>query len=97
LTWRKFFCSGSSAPPPPFAGAEEGPPSLFGPDGELRALARCQFPCGFPSLVELAALRKAGYDPSPFGYDPYYPEDLQAAQRLVDYWYRMECAPSRTQ
>jgi hypothetical protein len=33
---------------------------------------------------ELAALRKAGYDPSPW-YDPYYPDDLQAAQRLVDY------------
>ena len=33
-------------------------------------------------------LRKAGYDPSPFWDDPYYPEDLQAAQRLVDYWYR---------
>ncbi|MCC8392665.1 DUF4148 domain-containing protein [Paraburkholderia sp. MMS20-SJTR3] len=43
---------------------------------------------------ELAALRRAGYDPSPW-YDPYYPDDLQAAQRLVDYWYRVECAPPR--
>ncbi|MBN3756344.1 DUF4148 domain-containing protein [Paraburkholderia sp. Tr-20389] len=41
---------------------------------------------------ELAALRKAGYDPSPW-YDPYYPEDLQAAQRLVDYWFKTECQP----
>jgi hypothetical protein len=39
---------------------------------------------------ELAALRKAGYDPSPW-YDPYYPDDLQAAQRLVDYWFQTEC------
>ena len=40
---------------------------------------------------ELAALRKAGYDPSPWYDDPYYPEDLQAAQRLVDYWFHTEC------
>jgi hypothetical protein len=40
---------------------------------------------------ELAALRKAGYNPSPWNDDPYYPDDLQAAQRLVDYWYATEC------
>ncbi|QXE07264.1 DUF4148 domain-containing protein [Paraburkholderia sprentiae WSM5005] len=40
---------------------------------------------------ELAALRKAGYDPSPWSDDPYYPDDLQAAQRLVDYWFQTEC------
>ena len=40
---------------------------------------------------ELAALRKAGYDPSPWNDDPYYPDDLQAAQRLVDYWFETEC------
>ncbi|PMS29196.1 DUF4148 domain-containing protein [Paraburkholderia rhynchosiae] len=40
---------------------------------------------------ELAALRKAGYDPSPWYDDPYYPDDLQAAQRLVDYWFQTEC------
>ena len=39
---------------------------------------------------ELSALRKAGYDPSPW-YDPYYPEDLQAAQQQVDVWFRTEC------
>jgi hypothetical protein len=39
---------------------------------------------------ELGALRKAGYDPSPW-YDPYYPDDLPAAQRLVDYWFQTEC------
>jgi hypothetical protein len=40
---------------------------------------------------ELAALRKAGYDPSPWFDDPYYPDDLQAAQRQVDYWFQTEC------
>ncbi|WP_028207408.1 DUF4148 domain-containing protein [Paraburkholderia nodosa] len=39
---------------------------------------------------EVAALRKAGYDPSPWN-DPYYPEDLQAAQRVVDHWFATEC------
>lgn len=43
--------------------------------------------------VELGALRKAGYDPSPFYDDPYYPDDLQQAQRLVDYWFQTECLP----
>jgi hypothetical protein len=42
---------------------------------------------------ELAALRRAGYDPSPWSDDPYYPEDLQDAQRLVDYWFQTECPP----
>jgi hypothetical protein len=39
---------------------------------------------------ELAALRQAGYDPSRW-YDPYYPGDLQAAQRQVDRWFQAEC------
>ncbi|MBN3761851.1 DUF4148 domain-containing protein [Burkholderia sp. Ac-20365] len=39
---------------------------------------------------ELAALRQAGYDPSRW-YDPYYPDDLQAAQRQVDRWFQTEC------
>ncbi|WP_244818368.1 DUF4148 domain-containing protein [Caballeronia sp. Lep1P3] len=43
---------------------------------------------------ELAALRKAGYDPSPW-YDPYYPEDLQAAQRQVDIWFQTDCQRTR--
>jgi hypothetical protein len=43
---------------------------------------------------ELAALRKAGYNPSPW-YDPYYPDDLQAAQRLVDVWFQTECQQPR--
>jgi Domain of unknown function (DUF4148) len=40
---------------------------------------------------ELSALRKAGYDPSPWNDDPNYPEDLHAAQRLVDHWFETEC------
>ncbi|MGF6772328.1 hypothetical protein P3T18_004816 [Paraburkholderia sp. GAS199] len=39
---------------------------------------------------ELAALRKAGYDPSRW-FDPHYPEDLQAAQRQVDLWFQSDC------
>ncbi|BCG01353.1 hypothetical protein PPGU19_059210 [Paraburkholderia sp. PGU19] len=42
------------------------------------------------NLSELAALRQAGYDPSRW-FDPYYPEDLQAAQSQVDRWYHDEC------
>jgi hypothetical protein len=43
---------------------------------------------------ELAALRKAGYSPSPWD-DPYYPDDLQAAQRLVDSWFKTDCPQGR--
>ncbi|SAL53228.1 hypothetical protein AWB70_04425 [Caballeronia cordobensis] len=46
------------------------------------------------NLSELAALEKAGYDPSRF-YDPYYPDDLHAAQRQVEIWYRTDCQPQR--
>ncbi|PMS19795.1 hypothetical protein C0Z18_13320 [Trinickia dabaoshanensis] len=42
------------------------------------------------NLSELAALEEAGYQPSPF-FDPYYPEDLQAAQHQVDRWYDAQC------
>ncbi|MDR5836476.1 DUF4148 domain-containing protein [Caballeronia sp. LZ034LL] len=39
---------------------------------------------------ELAALEEAGYNPSLF-FDPYYPDDLHQAQRIVDQWYQAEC------
>ena len=42
------------------------------------------------NMSELAALEKAGYQPGWF-FDPYYPADLEAAQRQVDIWYRTEC------
>jgi hypothetical protein len=43
---------------------------------------------------ELAALESAGYDPSRW-FDPYYPDDLQAAQRQVDNWYQQDCHQAR--
>ncbi|MDR5740779.1 MULTISPECIES: DUF4148 domain-containing protein [unclassified Caballeronia] len=39
---------------------------------------------------ELTALRKAGYDPSKW-YDPYYPDDLQMAQRRIARWLQTDC------
>lgn len=45
---------------------------------------------------ELAALEEAGYHPA-WAWDPYYPDDLQAAQHLVDGWYQAECRPAQGQ
>ncbi|MBT2794581.1 DUF4148 domain-containing protein [Paraburkholderia strydomiana] len=42
------------------------------------------------SMSELAALRAAGYHPE-WRFDPYYPADLEAAQRQVNTWYVKEC------
>jgi hypothetical protein len=39
----------------------------------------------------MAALERAGYHPGWFNDDPYYPADLEAAQRQVDIWYETEC------
>lgn len=39
---------------------------------------------------ELAALRKAGYDPSRW-FDPNYPSDLEAAQRRINRWFQTDC------
>ncbi|WP_250454979.1 DUF4148 domain-containing protein [Caballeronia sp. ATUFL_M2_KS44] len=44
---------------------------------------------------ELTALRQAGYDPSKW-YDPYYPDDLHAAQHRIDRWFQTDCQPART-
>jgi hypothetical protein len=79
---------------------EMPPPGRYLTDREchdLTALRTNASPTMAEHQSELAALRKAGYDPSPFWDDPYYPEDLQYAQRLVDYWYQHECVPTRTQ
>jgi hypothetical protein len=46
------------------------------------------------NMSELAALEKAGYDPG-WICDPYYPADLEAAQRQVDIWYETECPQTR--
>jgi Domain of unknown function (DUF4148) len=47
------------------------------------------------NMSELAALRRAGYQPEWFD-DPYYPEDLQAAQRQVNFWYQTECPQAKS-
>ncbi|CAB3748972.1 hypothetical protein [Paraburkholderia humisilvae] len=44
---------------------------------------------------ELAALGEAGYHPA-LGFDPYYPANLQAAQRQVDLWYQAECPQAQS-
>ncbi|MFC0400215.1 DUF4148 domain-containing protein [Paraburkholderia rhizosphaerae] len=46
------------------------------------------------NLSELSALEKAGYRPA-LGFDPYYPQDLQDAQRKVDAWYQAECPQAK--
>ena len=43
--------------PGPFAGAEEGPPSLFGPCGVAMMMKRCHVPLASPSLRSEAMLR----------------------------------------
>ncbi|HEY2024087.1 DUF4148 domain-containing protein [Paraburkholderia sp.] len=46
------------------------------------------------NLSELMALEKAGYHPE-WTLDPFYPEDLEAAQRQVNTWYTNECPQAR--
>ncbi|MEM5312549.1 DUF4148 domain-containing protein [Paraburkholderia sp. JHI869] len=58
---------------------------------DLAALRSNAHPTKAQNQSELSALRKAGYDPSPWNDDPNYPEDLHAAQRLVDHWFETEC------
>jgi hypothetical protein len=58
---------------------------------DLTALRSNAPPTKAQRQSELAALRKAGYNPSPWNDDPNFPEDLHAAQRLVDHWYKTEC------
>ncbi|SPB17181.1 hypothetical protein NOV72_04385 [Caballeronia novacaledonica] len=61
---------------------------------DLTALKNHAPPSRERNLSELAALERAGYDPSKW-YDPYYPDDLHAAQRQVDRWYQAECPQAR--
>ena len=46
------------------------------------------------SMSELAALRTAGYHPE-WRFDPYYPADLEAAQRQINIWYQTECTQAQ--
>jgi len=58
---------------------------------DLAALKTNAPPTKAQRQSELSALRKAGYDPSPWNDDPNYPDDLHAAQQLVDHWFQTEC------
>ena len=80
------------------SGVQPGPRAHLTPTQcrDLTALRRHEPPTRERNLSEIAALREAGYDPSPLFDDPYYPDDLQAAQRLVDYWYQTECQPTQS-
>ena len=62
---------------------------------DLAALRSNAPPTRAQQLSELSALRKAGYDPSPWNDDPNYPDDLQAAQRLVNHWFETDCQQIR--
>ncbi|MDR5857665.1 hypothetical protein P9239_02430 [Caballeronia sp. LZ062] len=63
---------------------------------DLAALRNNAPPNRERNASELQALRQAGYDASKW-YDPYYPDDLQAAQRKVDAWFAAECRPAAQQ
>lgn len=58
---------------------------------DLAALKTNASPTKAQNQSEVSALRKAGYDPSPWNDDPNYPDDLHAAQRLVDHWFETDC------
>ncbi|MBN3756341.1 DUF4148 domain-containing protein [Paraburkholderia sp. Tr-20389] len=62
---------------------------------DLAALRSNAPPTRAQQQSELSALRKAGYNPSPWNDDPNFPEDLHAAQRLVDHWFETECQHSQ--
>ncbi|MFM0325739.1 DUF4148 domain-containing protein [Caballeronia glebae] len=77
-------------------GAQPGAPNLSATQcRDLTALRNHAPLTRERNLSELAALERAGYDPSKF-FDPYYPDDLHAAQRQVDRWYQAECPEART-
>lgn len=74
------------------AGAPQSGPHLSPAEcTDLAALRSNPSPTKAQRQSELTALRKAGYDPSPWNDDPNYPDDLHAAQRLVDHWFETEC------
>ncbi|CAB3797758.1 hypothetical protein LMG28688_04605 [Paraburkholderia caffeinitolerans] len=58
---------------------------------ELTALKSNPSPTKEQRRAELSALRKAGYDPSPWNDDPNYPADLHEAQRLIAQWMETDC------
>lgn len=88
-----FLLSGCAAGGMPYTGRHLSPTECR----DLTALRSNASPTMAQHQSELGALRKAGYDPSPWYDDPYYPDDIQAAQRLVDYWFQTECQPIQPQ
>ncbi|WP_430232792.1 DUF4148 domain-containing protein [Paraburkholderia tropica] len=73
-------------------GVQQGGPHLTPTEcRDLAALGSSAPPTKAQRQSELSALRKAGYDPSPWNDDPYYPDDLQEAQRLVAHWRETDC------
>lgn len=74
------------------AGAPQSGPHLSPAEcSDLAALKSNPSPTKAQRQSELSALRKAGYDPAPWNDDPNYPDDLHAAQRLVDHWFQTDC------
>jgi hypothetical protein len=74
------------------AGVPQGAPHLSPTECRDLAAIRSNAPrTKSQHQSELSALRKAGYDPRPWNDDPNYPDDLHAAQRLVDHWFQTDC------
>jgi hypothetical protein len=86
-----MLLAGCAAGGMPYAGRHLSPTECR----DLAALRTNAPPTMAEHHSELSALRKAGYNPSPWYDDPYYPEDLRAAQQLVDYWFQTECQQPR--
>jgi len=81
-----FLLAGCAA-----GGTASGSPHLSATQcSDLTALRENAPPNHARNMSELAALEEAGYHPE-LRFDPEYPEDLHAAQRRVDGWYRHEC------
>ena len=82
-----LLLAGCAAGGRPYAGPHLSPTECR----DLTALRTSAPPTMAQHQSELAALRKAGYDPRPWSDDPHYPDDLHAAQRLVDHWFQTDC------
>lgn len=93
ITALALLLTGCVAGGVPLGGPQSGPHLSPTECRDLAARRSNTPPTRAQLLSEVTALRKAGYDPSPWNDDPYYPDDLQAAQRLVDYWFDTECQP----
>jgi hypothetical protein len=84
-----FLLAGCAAGGAPQSGPHLSPTECR----DLIALRSNPSPTKEQRQSELTALRKAGYNPSPWNDDPKFPENLHEAQRLVDHWVATECQP----